>query len=127
MLTLLGVALLEVFFWILRPGAGSELPVTALALFYIGWILGILRVAWWELSRRAGFVHHTAYLVAVIAIVNQNASHLLILRPIYTDKMMPALLGDYLVMSVIIFLPYGIMTPVLLDGWRLVERRWRPW
>ena len=127
MLTLLGVALLEIFLYILRPGAGADLPATAVALLYIGWALVILRAAWWEMSRTAGFVHHLAYVLAVMWLHQQNAAHLVALRPIYTFEQMPDLLAYLLVTVIALFLPYGIMAPPLLDGWRLVARRWRPW
>ena len=127
MLTLLGVALLEIFLYILRPGAGADLPDTAVALLYIGWALVILRAAWWELSRGAGFVHHLAYVLAVMWLHQLIPAHLMALRPVYAFNDMPDLLAYLLVAVMAVFLPYGIMAPPLLEGWRLVTRRWRPW
>ena len=132
MLTLMSVVLLEIFLYILRPGAGAELPVTAVALFYIGWAMIVLRAAWWELGNRFGFAHHIAHEVSLLWVLLQSPAYLMAVEQILPQLSNP-ITENMLAMVYNHVLPFGIMATILVDARRVqpfmkrVYQRGRRW
>ena len=127
MLTLLGVAGLELLLWLMaKPEV--DLPDAMLAALVVAAVFAICRVSWIEISKGWGFANHAAFAVAVLWVLIQVPSYLTTLTPIYT-ALEPAALAGLLLTAILIILPYGLMIHPVLDGVSLVYRsgRWRRW
>ena len=126
MLTMACVALLEMILIIFALDR-VVMPPTATALIYILWILVILRVSWWDVSKGVGYVSHVAYLLTAMWVLHQAPRYILAIKPVYTATELSDPLGGLLVTAFVLVLPFGILVHPIMDGVRVINSRWRPW